>query len=449
MAQARAVAASREQIWTHAHRASASVRSRPAAIRASRPGCCTNYSHWRPDRHRHDVARLWPVGHAAAAGACLRDHRRLRRRAARCRSCASTRPAARRARRSMPNVCRELIAACSSRWWPQEGTGELARDSRLSRCRQDRHRLEVDRRRLLHRPLSWRCSPAWRRRRIPRLAAVVVIDEPSAGEHMGGEVAAPVFSAHGRRRAAPAGGGARRAGHAPEDAARRSGARQRAHGGTAMSAAASFVAAPRALAELVAGFASVPRQLTVERLTLDSRAVSPGALFLACRGRTHHGLEFAGRGARARRARGAVRARRRRLHRRPRSCRECSSRAVPSLSARAGLIADRFFGAPSQQLTHRRHHRHQRQDHLRVAAGAGAAALRAAGGLHRHARRRSAARRSRRSRHTTPDAVTRAARSSRSCGARAPRASPWKSPRTRSTRSASTACASTPRPSPI
>jgi cell division protein FtsI (penicillin-binding protein 3) len=29
----------------------------------------------------------------------------------------------------------------------------------------------------------------------PRLAAVVVIDEPSAGQHMGGDVAAPVFSA--------------------------------------------------------------------------------------------------------------------------------------------------------------------------------------------------------------------------------------------------------------
>jgi cell division protein FtsI (penicillin-binding protein 3) len=28
----------------------------------------------------------------------------------------------------------------------------------------------------------------------PRLAAVVVIDEPNAGEHMGGQVAAPVFS---------------------------------------------------------------------------------------------------------------------------------------------------------------------------------------------------------------------------------------------------------------
>ena len=28
----------------------------------------------------------------------------------------------------------------------------------------------------------------------PRLAAVVVLDEPSAGQHMGGEVAAPVFA---------------------------------------------------------------------------------------------------------------------------------------------------------------------------------------------------------------------------------------------------------------
>jgi cell division protein FtsI (penicillin-binding protein 3) len=28
----------------------------------------------------------------------------------------------------------------------------------------------------------------------PRLAAVVVIDEPGAGQHMGGQVAAPVFS---------------------------------------------------------------------------------------------------------------------------------------------------------------------------------------------------------------------------------------------------------------
>ena len=45
-------------------------------------------------------------------------------------------------------------------------------------------------------------------------------------------------------------------------------------------------------------------------VTLDSRAVTPGALFLACRGRTHHGLGFAAeaiaRGARARAATSAT-----------------------------------------------------------------------------------------------------------------------------------------------
>ena len=61
--------------------------------------------------------------------------------------------------------------------------------------------------------------------------------------------------------------------------------------------------AARPLAELAAGFAEVPAQVQVSDLTLDSRAVTPGALFLACRGRTHHGLAFApeaiARGARA------------------------------------------------------------------------------------------------------------------------------------------------------
>lgn len=117
-----------------------------------------------------------------------------------------------------------------------------------------------------------------------------------------------------------------------------------------MSPAASFVPTPRALAELVAGFASVPPQLTVSDVTLDSRAASPGALFLACRGRTHHGLEFAGealaRGVRAvlYEPDGAPA---------PPAALSAASfvAAVPELSARAGIIADRFFGAPSQQLT--------------------------------------------------------------------------------------------------
>ncbi|HXN79917.1 MAG TPA: Mur ligase domain-containing protein, partial [Steroidobacteraceae bacterium] len=60
---------------------------------------------------------------------------------------------------------------------------------------------------------------------------------------------------------------------------------------------------PRPLAELAAGFATVPAEVVVNDVTLDSRAATPGALFLACRGRTHHGLAFAtqavARGARA------------------------------------------------------------------------------------------------------------------------------------------------------
>ena len=63
------------------------------------------------------------------------------------------------------------------------------------------------------------------------------------------------------------------------------------------------LATARSLAQLTAGFAAVPAEVLVSDVTLDSRAATPGALFLACRGRTHHGIEFAAdavaRGARA------------------------------------------------------------------------------------------------------------------------------------------------------
>ncbi len=73
-------------------------------------------------------------------------------------------------------------------------------------------------------------------------------------------------------------------------------------------------------------------------MTLDSRAASPGALFLACRGRTHHGCGVRRRGAGARRARGALRAPpARRARRRPRAAARgsvrrarCSSRLYRS-----------------------------------------------------------------------------------------------------------------------
>jgi UDP-N-acetylmuramoyl-L-alanyl-D-glutamate--2,6-diaminopimelate ligase len=108
--------------------------------------------------------------------------------------------------------------------------------------------------------------------------------------------------------------------------------------------------APRALAELVAGWIAAPPQLQVSDVTLDSRAATAGALFLACRGRTHHGLAFApeavSRGARA-------------VLYEPDGAPAPPAQlggdifvaALPGLRARAGFIADRFFGSPSQALT--------------------------------------------------------------------------------------------------
>ncbi|MBS0579903.1 MAG: UDP-N-acetylmuramoyl-L-alanyl-D-glutamate--2,6-diaminopimelate ligase [Proteobacteria bacterium] len=109
------------------------------------------------------------------------------------------------------------------------------------------------------------------------------------------------------------------------------------------------VTIPRLLGEITAGMAEVPADLMVSDLTLDSRAVTPGALFLACNGRTHHGLRFAAeavtRGARAilYEQEGVTEA--------PRLPAGIFVAGVRDLSERIGYIADRFFAAPSQQLT--------------------------------------------------------------------------------------------------
>src|SRR3974390_2962140 len=55
----------------------------------------------------------------------------------------------------------------------------------------------------------------------------------------------------------------------------------------------AYRAAPRPLAELVAGWAAVPPDLMVSDVTLDSRAAIPGSLFLAARRRAPPGLTFA------------------------------------------------------------------------------------------------------------------------------------------------------------
>jgi UDP-N-acetylmuramoyl-L-alanyl-D-glutamate--2,6-diaminopimelate ligase len=105
----------------------------------------------------------------------------------------------------------------------------------------------------------------------------------------------------------------------------------------------------RPLKALLGGLVDVPDRLEVSDITQDSRRVTPGAAFLACKGRNHHGLEFAERaaaaGARAilwEPADGVTP---------PPLDAAILVRAVPNLSAQLGFIADRFFDAPSASLT--------------------------------------------------------------------------------------------------
>ncbi len=53
----------------------------------------------------------------------------------------------------------------------------------------------------------------------------------------------------------------------------------------------------RSLRQLLSGIVEAPADVAVSDLTLDSREVTPGALFLACRGQSRgngrHGIEFA------------------------------------------------------------------------------------------------------------------------------------------------------------
>jgi UDP-N-acetylmuramoyl-L-alanyl-D-glutamate--2,6-diaminopimelate ligase len=110
----------------------------------------------------------------------------------------------------------------------------------------------------------------------------------------------------------------------------------------------------RPLAELVSAdvpsmSTAVPGDIVVCDLTLDSGSVTQGGLFLALKGRTHHGLKFAAQAV----ARGA----RAVLYEEspditaPNFGPDVFVAAVPQLSQRASSIADRFFGAPSQALT--------------------------------------------------------------------------------------------------
>jgi UDP-N-acetylmuramoyl-L-alanyl-D-glutamate--2,6-diaminopimelate ligase len=125
------------------------------------------------------------------------------------------------------------------------------------------------------------------------------------------------------------------------------GARGTGAGGGADAGAGGV--APRRLADLAAGLATVPGDIIVRDVTLDSRAASPGSLFLACRGRTSHGLTFAQQAV----ARGASAV----LYEdtdgqaKPDLGSDIFVAAVPKLSQHVGIIADRFFGAPSAAVT--------------------------------------------------------------------------------------------------
>lgn len=112
-------------------------------------------------------------------------------------------------------------------------------------------------------------------------------------------------------------------------------------------------ARPSSLAQLLEGFRgealpAAVASVRVAELTLDSREVRAGSVFVALRGRTRHGLEFAPQAC----AQGAsailwepgdgVEA--------PRLPGDVACVPVPGLPALLGLIADRFFGAPSSHL---------------------------------------------------------------------------------------------------
>ena len=123
---------------------------------------------------------------------------------------------------------------------------------------------------------------------------------------------------------------------------------QAAEGGSAISGGRE-INEPRRLADLTAGLVNVPSELVVRDVTLDSRAASPGALFLACSGRTHHGLEFAQQACRSARAQCCTR--KQPAQAVPDFGSDIFVAAVPQLSQHVGTIADRFFGAPSAAVT--------------------------------------------------------------------------------------------------
>jgi len=161
----------------------------------------------------------------------------------------------------------------------------------------------------------------------PRLATVVVIDEPSGELYYGSDVAAPVFAdvmAESLRLLA-----------VPPDAmpARDPG-----------NAAMKLNPAPT-LAELLSAYAVAP-EIPVAGIASDSRQLGHGFLFLACEGATCHGLDFL---QQARDAGACAVAWDSSTAAEPDDI-GIPMIAVANLAENLGDIANRFYGNPSSHL---------------------------------------------------------------------------------------------------
>lgn len=102
------------------------------------------------------------------------------------------------------------------------------------------------------------------------------------------------------------------------------------------------------LSALLAGVAHPLRDLAVTDLVQDSRQATPGAAFIACQGRATHGIVHAPMAV----ERGAVAVLWEPVPglEAPALPAQVAVHAIPSLSARVGEIADRFFRGPSADL---------------------------------------------------------------------------------------------------
>ena len=278
-----------------------------------------------------------------------------------------------------------------------------------------------------------RRSSASRRCRNPRLIVAVMIDEPSAGQYYGGDVAAPVFSA-------VMGGALRTAGRAHRRARRQCRSCRRARrrdprGNVMLVALAPDLDVAALLARLEARAAAhhrrQPARCAPATPSPRSRAKADGRAFIA---------DAIARGA------GAVLWERRRFAWKP-------AWQVPNVARRGsqarklGAIADFDLRPSVAGAVGRRRHRHQRQDVVLAVDRAVPRRLRPARGGARHARQRARRRARAGAEH---DARRRAACTRRSprCRRRARRRWRWRSRRTASTRAASTRSSSTSRCSP-